>query len=127
MKKKGFTLIELLIVIAIIGILAGVVMVSLNVAKQKARRASALATGKSIVDELTVCINDEGDVNAFDTTKLICQASGHDQLWPDISSTGWNITAAAEVAIQESDNYSFTITNGVDSPITCSMDTKACV
>ncbi len=57
-KQKGFTLIELLVVIAIIGLLASVVLLSLNSARQKSRDAKRLADVRQIASALELYYND---------------------------------------------------------------------
>ncbi len=57
-NQKGFTLIELLVVIAIIGLLASVVLLALNSARQKSRDAKRLADVRQIASALELYFND---------------------------------------------------------------------
>jgi len=60
-KQKGFTLIELLVVIAIIGLLATIVLVALNNAREKARDTRRLSDTHQILLALEMYYDDNGN------------------------------------------------------------------
>jgi len=64
MKSKGFTLIELLVVIAIIGILASVVLASLNTARSKGADSAIKANLTNIRVQAQSYYDDNADYGA---------------------------------------------------------------
>ena len=68
LRRSGFTLIELLVVIAVIGILAAVILASLNTARAKARDAKRIADLKQVQTALELYRNDNSDYPSYITT-----------------------------------------------------------
>ena len=94
MKQKGFTLIELLVVIAIIGILASVVLASLNSARAKGSDAAIKATLTNARSQAELYYSSN---NATYTT--VC-ASGPD----NISAIVTGATNAGSAAVECADD-----------------------
>lgn len=67
----GFTLIELLVVIAIIGILASVVLASLNSARTKARDSSRAAQLREVQKALELYYSDNGSYPAHNANTTL--------------------------------------------------------
>lgn len=137
--QKGFTLVELMVVIAIIGIMAGVVTVNMKGSVDKSKRASALTTASSVLPELVTCADDGGvapsspsEDSDDNSNKICCDdescgsfVSGHSATWPSISSkTGFSY-GSTDGALEDGD-YVFCLTKSGEDPIKCSLAGNGC-
>lgn len=76
-RRDGFTLIELLVVISIIGLLASVVLVSLNVARTKAKYAKAQRDMLTLYQAMNAYKSDTGELPPVGDDCSACYAIGN--------------------------------------------------
>lgn len=83
MKNKGFTLIELLVVISIIGILAGIILVGLNLARDRARDARVKEELNNLRIPMELYYNDH---KAYSNGTDACASAGAIQILDDLNT-----------------------------------------
>ena len=120
--KVGFTLIELLVVIAIIGVLASIVLASLNTARKKSRDARRISDIKQIQLALELCFDAGNGCGANTSTEYPNEDTGN-TVPAALKSEGY----IPQIPVDPSTAAVYTYLNLVSSAGTgCDADTATC-
>lgn len=121
-KRRGFTLIELLVVVSIIGILALVILLSLNSARNKAKDASFKTTISSVNVAISQCCASEGAIqgkaNGGGAAVAICNPTTGAAYPSDL-----NFGSATVNAVCSGGNYQVAVTPGTANSGNCTSAT----
>lgn len=128
LNKRGFTLVELLLVIAIIGILAAVLFVSLGSQRERARVTAFKEAVRSAVPAWTACTDGEDTVQGGDTSAGgdICSNAVHGtyQTISDCDGTG-----TVSITVNTATGYSWeteAVCNTSSSTCTATCTSSGC-
>lgn len=105
-SKQAFTLIELLIIVAIIGVLASVIIISLNVARNRAKDNSFKTVVRSVQTGLVSCCITGATLNAYPAFPSTCVGGGN---YPDLKNIS---SVAINTLCQGNGNFSVIINPG---------------
>ena len=132
--QKGFTLIELLIVIAIVGILAGVILVSTGNVTVRARRTAAIQIVRSVMPLIVECTIYGNTINPVSTDNggvVACTTAGVVVRYPFLdASASTGSTAGCRYSIPpgglSTATQTVVICNGAGN-FTCDHTTGSCL
>lgn len=84
--RRGFGLIELLMIIAIVGILAGIVLSNVSKARERAQIAKAVV---ELRETAKVLLKYRGDTDVYPSECMLACSAGSDPFVNDLGVVGW--------------------------------------
>ena len=123
-NKKGFTLVELLLVMAIIGILAGIIFISIGSTRKRARITTFKEAMKNLAVAATQCIDAGGEIAGKKAGDSLCSDGNNGNIEigniPEIKQCdGTNETITIDPTTSTGDDFVIEATCKVATDLEC--------